>query len=90
TTTYVVFGIWAPKGIPQEVVDTMGKVWDNNIAKSDRLMKYAESKAQAVKVEWGDAAAATGLGATQVMAWGLYAGGKAKNKPDTVGIPPLK
>lgn len=90
TTTYVVFGIWAPKGIPQEVVDTMGKVWDNNIAKSERLMKYAESKAQAVKVEWGDKAAATGLGATQVMAWGLYAGGKAKNKPDTVGIPPLK
>jgi putative tricarboxylic transport membrane protein len=90
TTTYVVFGIWAPKGIPQEVVDTMGKVWDTNIKNSERLKKYAESKAQALKVEWGEAAAATGLRATQVMAWGLHAGGKAKNKPDTVGIPALK
>ena len=89
-TSYVLFGIWAPKGIPQEVVDTMGKVWDTKIKNSERLMKYAESKAQAVKVHWGDAAAESGMAATQVMAWQLYAGGKAKVKPDEVGIPPLK
>jgi len=89
-TSYVVFGIWAPKGIPQEVVETMGEVWDTAIANSERLKKYAASKAQAVKVQWGAEAAATSMAATQVMAWQLYAGGKAKFKPDTVGIPALK
>jgi len=89
-TSYVLFGIWAPKGIPQEVVDTMGKIWDTKIKNSDRLKKYAASKAQAVKVHWGEAAAKSGLAATQVMAWQLYAGGKAKVRPDTVGIPALK
>ena len=89
-TSYVLFGIWAPKGIPQEVVDKMGAVWDSKIKTSERLAKYAESKAQAVKVIWGDDAAKAGLSATQIMAWQLHAGGKAKVSPDTVGIPALK
>ncbi len=88
--SYVLFGIWAPKGIPQEVVDTMGKVWDSKIKNSKRLADYAKSKAQAVKVMWGDDAAAAGLASTQIMAWQLHAGGKSKVSPDTVGIPPLK
>ncbi len=88
-TSYVLFGIWAPKGIPQEVVDTMNKVWDETIANSEALKKYAASKAQAVKVMRGEEAAKAGLQSTQIMAWQLYAGGKAQNKPDEVGIPPL-
>jgi tripartite-type tricarboxylate transporter receptor subunit TctC len=90
TTSYVLFGIWAPKGIPDEVVQTMGKIWDEKIANSDALNAYAKSKAQAVKVMWGEEAAKAGLASTQIMAWQLHAGGKSAVSPDTVGIPPLK
>jgi tripartite-type tricarboxylate transporter receptor subunit TctC len=90
TTSYVLFGIWAPKGIPEEVVQTMGRIWDEKIANSEALKEYAKSKAQAVKVMWGEEAAKAGLESTQIMAWQLHAGGKSAVSPDTVGIPPLK
>ena len=90
TTSYVLFGIWAPKGIPDEVVQTMGRIWDEKIANSEALKEYASSKAQAVKVMWGEEAAKAGLESTQIMAWQLHAGGKSAVSPDTVGIPPLK
>lgn len=89
TTSYVLFGIWAPKGIPDEVVQTMGKIWETKIANSQALKDYAKSKAQAVKVMWGEEAAKAGLESTQIMAWQLHEGGKSEVRPDKVGIPPL-
>jgi tripartite-type tricarboxylate transporter receptor subunit TctC len=81
------FGIWAPKGIPQEVVDTMGKIWDTKIKSSPRLAKYAESKGVTVNVLWGDAAYEYAFPTTQINAWQIHDGGKSKVSPDTVGIP---
>jgi hypothetical protein len=72
------------------MVQTMGKIWDEKIANSEALKEYAKSKAQAVKVMWGEEAAKAGLESTQIMAWQLHAGGKSAVSPDTVGIPPLK
>ncbi|MGI9332224.1 MAG: Bug family tripartite tricarboxylate transporter substrate binding protein [Gammaproteobacteria bacterium] len=83
----VAFGIWAPKGIPREVVDTMGKVWATTIESSERLAKYAESKGLTVNVLWGDAAYAAAFPSTQINAWQIHDGGKSKVSPDTVGIP---
>lgn len=88
-TSYVLFGIWAPKDIPQEITETMNKIWDETIANSQALNDYAKSKAQLVRVMRGDEAAAAGLHSTQIMTWQLYAGGKAQKRPDEVGIPPL-
>jgi hypothetical protein len=39
------FGIWAPKGVPQNVVQTMTRLWTNTIANSQRLKDYANSRA---------------------------------------------
>jgi tripartite-type tricarboxylate transporter receptor subunit TctC len=81
------FGIWAPKGIPAEVVQAMDKAWADHMSKSEALRKYAESKGAAVGAYYGEEAQKRVMPAVQVNAWQMFEGGKAKVKPDTVGIP---
>src|SRR3954469_13871208 len=38
------FGIFIPKGVPDEVVKTVEKIWNEQIAKSEALHKYATSR----------------------------------------------
>lgn len=81
------FGIWAPKGIPDDVVSTMTKVWEDVIANSDKLKEYAASKGVSVNVTSGDAAYDLAFPTTQINAWQIHDGGKSKVSPDEVGIP---
>jgi putative tricarboxylic transport membrane protein len=81
------FGIWAPKGVPEDVVATMGKIWDSKIKNSERLKKYAESKGLGVDVAWGEAAYKQAFDSTAINAWQIYDGGKGKISPDKVGFP---
>ncbi|NQW01317.1 MAG: tripartite tricarboxylate transporter substrate binding protein [Rhodospirillales bacterium] len=81
------FGIWAPKGIPQDVVDTMTSIWATKIKASKRLADYAASKGLGVNVVSGDAAYMQAFPTTQINAWQIHDGGKSKVSPDTVGIP---
>ena len=81
------FGIWAPKGIPAEVVAAMDKVWASQMAHSAALKKYAESKGAALGVYYGAEAQKRVKPAVEVNAWQMWEGGKGKVKPDTVGIP---
>jgi len=81
------FGIWAPKDVPAEVIETMGKIWETKIKSSERLAAYAESKGLTVNVIWGQAAYDYAFPTTQINAWQIHDGGKSKVSPDTVGIP---
>jgi tripartite-type tricarboxylate transporter receptor subunit TctC len=81
------FGIFVPKGVPPEVVATLQRVWSENIAKSDALKKYATSRGALFAPVSGEAAQKAVFPAVQANAWMLYASGKAKVSPDTVGIP---
>jgi tripartite-type tricarboxylate transporter receptor subunit TctC len=81
------FGIWAPKGIPQEVVDTMTTIWNTNIKTSKRLADYTASKGLGVNVMSGEMAYEQAFPTTQINAWQIHDGGKSKVSPDTVGIP---
>jgi putative tricarboxylic transport membrane protein len=81
------FGIWAPKGVPADVVATVGKIWDSKIKSSDRLKKYAESKGLGVDVVWGDAAYKQAYETTAINAWQIFDGGKGKVSPEKVGFP---
>jgi len=83
----IYFGIWAPKGIPADVVATMNKVWGSAIKNSAALGKYADRKGVVVNVSWGDAAQKKVWKSVQVNAWLLQKGGKAAVSPDKVGIP---
>jgi len=81
------FGIFIPKGVPDDVVKTVEKIWTDTIAKSDALKKYATSRGALFNPLSGDAAQKAVFPAIQANAWNLHAAGKTKVAPDTVGIP---
>ena len=47
------FGIFIPKGVPDEVVKTLEKIWAENISKSEALKKYADEPRRAVRAVAG-------------------------------------
>jgi tripartite-type tricarboxylate transporter receptor subunit TctC len=81
------FGIFVPKGVPDEVVKTLEKIWTENIAKNEALKKYAASRGALFAPSFGAAAQKAVAPAVQANAWLLFDSGKAKVSPDTVGIP---
>jgi len=81
------FGIFVPKGVPDEVIKTLEKIWAEQIVKSDALKKYAASRGALFAPQFGEAAQKAVFPAIQANAWLLFDGGKAKVSPDTVGIP---
>jgi tripartite-type tricarboxylate transporter receptor subunit TctC len=81
------FGIFVPKGVPDEVVKTLEKIWADNISKNEALKKYAANRGALFAPSAGAAAQAAVFPAVQANVWLLHAGGKTKVAPDTVGIP---
>ena len=81
------FGIFIPKGVPDDVVKTVEKIWTEQIAKSEALKKYANSRGALFNPLSGDAAQKAVFPAVQANAWNLHDSGKTKVSPDTVGIP---
>jgi tripartite-type tricarboxylate transporter receptor subunit TctC len=83
----IYFGIWVPKCAPKEVVETMNKVWREKVANSKVLKNFANLRGQIVAPYYGDQALKKAWPSIINAAWGLYDGGKAKVKPDEVGMP---
>ncbi len=81
------FGIFIPKGVPDEVVKTLEKIWAENISKNEALKKYAAARGALFAPSSGEAAQKAVFPAVQANAWLLFDSGKAKVSPDTVGIP---
>jgi tripartite-type tricarboxylate transporter receptor subunit TctC len=81
------FGIFVPKGVPPEVVQTLTKIWNEQIANNEALRKYAANRGAFFGPAAGDAAQKAAFPAVQANAWLLFESGKAKVSPDTVGIP---
>jgi tripartite-type tricarboxylate transporter receptor subunit TctC len=81
------FGIFVPKGVPDEVVKTLEKIWADNISKNEAIKKYAASRGALFAPSYGEAAQKAVFPAVQANAWLLFESGKAKVSPDTVGIP---
>jgi len=80
------FGIFVPKGVPDEVVKTLEKIWAENIANSAAIKKYAASRGALFAPSSGEAAQKAVFPAVQANAWLLFGSGKTKTSPDTVGI----
>ncbi|MBM4338698.1 MAG: tripartite tricarboxylate transporter substrate binding protein [Deltaproteobacteria bacterium] len=83
----IYFGIWVPKCAPKEVVETMNKVWREKVANSKALQEFARLRGQIVAPYYGEEAFKKAWPTIVNAAWGLYDGGKAKVKPDEVGMP---
>jgi tripartite-type tricarboxylate transporter receptor subunit TctC len=80
------FGIFIPKGVPDDVVKTVERAWAT-MAKSEALKKYATSRGALFNPLYGEDAQKAVWPAVQTNVWNLYASGKTKVAPDTVGIP---
>ena len=83
----IYFGIWAPKGVPQEVVAKMNSVWEQQVKKSETLKRFADQRGQIVAPFYGDEAQKKAWASIVQSAWGYFDGGKAKVNPETVGMP---
>ena len=55
------FGIWAPKGIPDEVVQTMNMVWEDVMENSEALRSYAQERGALFDPMYGDEALASAI-----------------------------
>jgi tripartite-type tricarboxylate transporter receptor subunit TctC len=87
TAPALYFGIFLPKGVPDDLIQTLQKLWADNIAKNDALKQYANSRGALFAPLSGEAAQKAAFPAVQANAWLLFNSGKAKTSPDTVGIP---
>jgi len=83
----IYFGIFIPKGVPSDAIQTLGKLWDQVILKSDKLKKYAAGRGAVFAPSWGEEAQKRAFPKIQEDAWLKWDSGQAKVKPDTVGIP---
>ena len=81
------FGIWTPKGVPDEVVATMTAAWNDRIANSEVLKTYAANRGAQFAPFSGDDAQARVLPAIQAFSWRMFDAGKAQVSPDELGIP---
>jgi tripartite-type tricarboxylate transporter receptor subunit TctC len=81
------FGIWVPKAAPKNVVETMQAVWKNKMAKSAILQKYSDDKAALFAAAiYGKQAQDEAMKMVRYTAWLYFDAGKAKTKPDELGI----
>lgn len=81
------FGIFLPKGVPDEVVQTLEKIWAEKMPGNEALVQYATSRGAIYEPLYGEAAQKAVFPAVQLNAWNLFDSGRAKVSPDSVGIP---
>ncbi len=80
------FGIWAPKGVPADVIAKMNDVWEKNIKTSAALKQWAKDKGQVVFPYYGEDALKRVWPAIRAAAWGLQNAGQAKVNPADLGF----
>lgn len=80
------FGIWIPKGAPDEVIETFGILWDKYIANSQAIKDYADERGAVFTPYWGEDAQKKAMSYIAPVAWLYYDAGKAKVSPETIGI----
>ncbi|WP_298012710.1 tripartite tricarboxylate transporter substrate binding protein [uncultured Castellaniella sp.] len=81
------FGIFIPKGVPDNVIQTLEKIWAEKMPADAALKKYATSRGAVYDPLYGEAAQKAVFPAVQLNAWNIFNSGKAKVPPDTIGIP---
>lgn len=79
------FGIWAPKGIPDEVVQTMNMVWEDVMENSEALRSYAQERGALFDPMYGDEALASAIPSAAHQAYTLFDAGKAPIDPASIG-----
>ena len=80
------FGIFIPKGVPQEVVATMDRVWSERVAKSEKIKQYAQQRGALFTPSSGKQAYDVVWPTVVEDAYMLQEAGMAKVSPESIGI----
>lgn len=80
------FGIWVPLGVPDEVVETMERIWEERISHSEALRQYALERGAFFTPYYGEEAQERSMTRVRSQAWTLFDSGQAPISPDTLGI----
>lgn len=80
-------GVFLPEGVPQEVLDRMTEVWENEIANSEALQTYARENGSIFRPMHGEEAMEMARSAVAAVAWQMHEDGTTTVSPDEVGIP---
>jgi tripartite-type tricarboxylate transporter receptor subunit TctC len=81
------FGIWAPKDVPQEVIDTFAQLWNTVIQDSQALRDYAAQRGAVFDPSWGKEAVEKAMPYLSIIAWNYVDVGKSVMSPAQIGIP---
>jgi tripartite-type tricarboxylate transporter receptor subunit TctC len=81
------FGIWVPKGVPDACVETFNEIWENEIAESEALQRFASERGSLFAPLYGEEAQEAAFPMVQSNAWTLFNAGEAPNNPADLGIP---
>ncbi len=81
------FGIWVRKGVPDEVLETMERIWEEQISNSEELKRYARQQGAIHTPYYGEDARERVWEKVKSDAWVLYDSGQAEVSPEELGIP---
>lgn len=81
------FGLMVPKGVPDDVVKTMDRIWNDVIANSAALKTYTADRDALMTVLSGKKAYDAVWPTVVSSAWVMHAAGMTKKSPDQAGIP---
>ncbi len=80
------FGIFIPRGVPDEVVATVDRIWADQVMNSEALKTYAETYGAVFAPSFGDEARALAMPVVILEACDAVERGEAVNDPSTIGI----
>ena len=83
----VYYGIFIPRGVPWKVIDSLGRIWDEQVKSSAALRSFASANGLLFDPEWGPEARELAFPMIQLEAWRHYETGKAAVSPGSAGIP---
>lgn len=86
-TAPIYFGIFVPKGVPQEVVDTLTSIWNDSLKNDQGLKTFAAQNAMIFDPATGETAMKKAFPMVQLDAWLKFDSGDASIDPSTIGIP---
>lgn len=80
------FGIFIPAGVPEEVVATVNRIWEEKVMNSEALKEYAQTNGAVFAPSYGEDARARAMPVVIEEACAAEERGLEVNDPSTIGI----
>ncbi|WP_159588985.1 Bug family tripartite tricarboxylate transporter substrate binding protein [Chelativorans xinjiangense] len=80
------FGIFIPQGVPEEVVATVNRIWEEKVMNSEALKNYAQTNGAVFAPSYGEEAREVAMPVVIEEACAAEERGLEVNDPSTIGI----